>query len=98
MIGAWRLKSQRSVWPPSVVAGAVLGEDPPEVSLAEDQHAVGEFGSGGQHESFGEAARSRTARRDLQGVDFNEAVAMSVEEEISMCFAGSTQPTWDGRF
>jgi hypothetical protein len=27
MIGAWRLKSQRSVWPPSVVAGAVLGED-----------------------------------------------------------------------
>ena len=74
------------------------GKDGPQVPLAEDQDAVGEFSSDGQHESFGEAARSRTARRDLQGVDFNEAVAMSVEEEISMCFAGSTQPTWDGRF
>ena len=26
---------------------------------------------------------------DLHGVDFNEAVAMSVEEEISMCFTAT---------
>ncbi len=35
----------------------------------EDQDAVGEFGSGGQDESFGEAVRSRTPRWDLHGVD-----------------------------
>jgi hypothetical protein len=69
MIGAWREKTQRSMWPPSVVVGAVSGEDGPQVPLAEDQDAVGEFGSGGQHESFGEAVRSRTSRWDLDGVD-----------------------------
>ena len=65
MIGAWWEKAQRSVWPPSVVVGAVLSEDGPQVSFAEDQDAVGEFGSGGQHEAFGEAVRSRTSRRDF---------------------------------
>jgi hypothetical protein len=30
--------------------------------------AVGEFGSDGQHESFGDAVRPRTSRRDLDGV------------------------------
>jgi hypothetical protein len=35
MIGAWRVKSQRSMWPPPVVVGAVLGEDGPQVPLAE---------------------------------------------------------------
>jgi uncharacterized membrane protein YecN with MAPEG domain len=39
------------------------------VAFAEDQNAVGEFGSGGQDEAFGEAVRSRTSRRDLHGVD-----------------------------
>ena len=59
MIGAWREKSQRSMWPPLVVVGAVPGEDGPQVPVTEDQDAVGEFGSGGQDESFGEAVRPR---------------------------------------
>jgi hypothetical protein len=49
--------------------GAVLGEDDPQVPFAEDQDAVGEFGSGGQDESFGEAVRQRASGRDLDGVD-----------------------------
>ena len=53
----------------SVVVGAVPSEDGPQVSLAEDQDAVGEFGSGGQDESFREAVRSRTSRWSLHGVD-----------------------------
>jgi hypothetical protein len=39
------------------------------VSLAEDQDAIGEFESGGQDESFGEAVCSRTPRWNLHGVD-----------------------------
>jgi hypothetical protein len=37
--------------------------------FAEDQDAVGEFGSGGQDEAFGEAVRSRASRWDLHGDD-----------------------------
>ena len=69
MIGPWREKVQRPMWPSTVVMRAVLGEDSPQVSFSEDHHAVGEFGSGGEHESLGEAVRSGTARRDLHHVD-----------------------------
>jgi hypothetical protein len=41
MIWAWREKSLRSMWPSTVVVGAVGGEDGPQVPLAEDQDAVG---------------------------------------------------------
>ena len=51
MIGAWRDKAQRSMGPPAVVVGAVLGEDGPQAPFPEDQDAVGEFDSGGQDES-----------------------------------------------
>jgi hypothetical protein len=37
--------------------------------FAEDQDAVGEFGSGGQDEALGEAVRSRASWWDLHGVD-----------------------------
>ena len=37
---------QRSMWPPVVVVGAVLGKDGPQVLFAKDQDAVGELGSG----------------------------------------------------
>jgi hypothetical protein len=57
------------MWPPTVVVGAVGGKYGPQVPLAEDQDAVGEFGSGGQDEAFGEAVRPRTSRRDLHSVD-----------------------------
>ena len=39
------------------------------VPFAEDQDAVGELGSGGPDEAFGEVVRSRAARWDLDGVD-----------------------------
>jgi hypothetical protein len=68
MIGAWRAKLQRSMGAPAVVVGAVPGKDGSQVSLAEDQDAVGELDSCGQDESFGEAVRSRTSRQDLHGL------------------------------
>jgi len=49
--------------------GAVLGEDGPQLPLADNQDAIGEFGSGGQDEAFGEAVRSRASRWDLHGAD-----------------------------
>src|SRR4026209_408291 len=69
MIGAWRTKLECSVWPSAVVVGAVPREDASQVPFTEDQDAVGEFGSGGQDEAFGEAVRPRASRRDLTGVD-----------------------------
>jgi hypothetical protein len=66
---AWRVQLERSMRPPRVVVHRILGEHPAEVPLAEDQHAVGEFGSDGQHEAFGEAVGSRAAGRDLDHVD-----------------------------
>src|SRR4051812_13830948 len=46
MIRAGREKPQSSMGPSPVVVAAVLREDGPQVSFAEDQDAVGEFGSG----------------------------------------------------
>src|SRR3977135_811653 len=69
MIGEWRNKPQRSMWPPAVVVLAILGENGPQVSLAEDQNAVGELGSGGQDESVGESVRSRAPRGHVDRVD-----------------------------
>jgi hypothetical protein len=70
----------RVVWPrraelatavgsPTVVVSGVGRQDGSQVLFAEDQHTVGEFGSGGEHESFGEAVRSGAARRNLHNVD-----------------------------
>ena len=39
------------------------------LSLAEDQHSVGDLGPDGQHEAFGEAVRARTPRRNLDHRD-----------------------------
>ena len=52
-----------------VLLRGIRGEDPAEVPLAEDQHPVGELGSDGQHDAFGEAVRPRTARRNLDYLD-----------------------------
>jgi hypothetical protein len=50
------------MWPPTVVVGAVFSQDGTQMSFAEDQHTDGEFGSGCEHQSLGEAVRSETAR------------------------------------
>jgi hypothetical protein len=47
----------------------VLHEHPTQVPLAKDQHAVGEFGSHGAHESFGETVRPGAARRNPDHAD-----------------------------
>src|SRR4051794_34306649 len=39
------------------------------MTFAEDQDAVGELGSDGQDEAFGDAVRSRTSRWDLHGIN-----------------------------
>ena len=69
MIGEWREKAQRSVWPSAVAMGAVPREDASQMPFAEDQDAVGEPGPDGPHEAFGVAVRSRASRWDLDGVD-----------------------------
>jgi hypothetical protein len=45
--------------------GSVRGKHAAQVLLAEDQHLVGDLGSDGQHETFGEAVRAWTPGRDL---------------------------------
>jgi hypothetical protein len=69
LFGAWRAQLLRSMRPLRVVVRGILGEQLAEMSLAEDQHAVGEFGSDGQDEAFGEAVRPRATRRDLDHLD-----------------------------
>jgi hypothetical protein len=60
---------QRSMRRLHVVVRGVCGQHPAEVSLAEDQHPVGEFGADGQHEALGEAVRPWTPSRDLDHLD-----------------------------
>jgi hypothetical protein len=48
MVGAGGRRWQRSMWPLAVVVGAVPGKDSLQMSLAEDQDAVCELGSGGR--------------------------------------------------
>jgi hypothetical protein len=47
----------------------VLGQDVPKVALAEDEHPVGELGTGGEHEPFGVGVHARTAGGDLEDLD-----------------------------
>jgi len=56
----WRLR-----WAPSVVVRLVLGEDCSQMPRAEDQHAVGDLGPGGEHEPFRISVRARASGRDL---------------------------------
>jgi hypothetical protein len=39
------------------------------VAFAEDEHAVGYLGPGGEHEPFRMSTRARTSGRDLQSLD-----------------------------
>jgi hypothetical protein len=49
--------------------GGVPGKHPVQMSLAEDQHPVGDLGPHRQHEAFGEAVRPRTPRRNPDHFD-----------------------------
>jgi hypothetical protein len=50
MVGPERAKLAAAVGSASVVVGLVLGQDRPQMPLAEDQHPVGDLGPGGEHE------------------------------------------------
>ena len=75
---AWRTQLQRSMRPLPVVVPRVLGKDATQVSLAEDQHPVGDLGADGQHKAFGEAVRPRASRRDLD--DLNTCIGQHLAE------------------
>ena len=50
---------------PPVVMGLILGQDRPQVPLAEDEHPVGDLGPGGEHEPFRISVRLRVPGPDL---------------------------------
>jgi hypothetical protein len=52
VIGPGRAELLAAVGPPPVVVCRVLGQDRPQMPLAEDQHPVGDLGPGGEHEAF----------------------------------------------
>ena len=58
-----------AVGAPSVVVGLVLGQDRPQMSLAEDEHPVGDLRPGGEHEPFRISIRARASGRDFHGLD-----------------------------
>jgi hypothetical protein len=49
--------------------GLALTQDRPQMPLAEDQHPVGDLSPGSEHEPLRGCIRSRTAGRDLHGLD-----------------------------
>jgi len=52
VVGLGRAELAAAMGSPSVVVGPVLGQDCPQMLLAEDEHPVGDLGPGGAHESF----------------------------------------------
>jgi hypothetical protein len=65
----WWAKVEGAVGSSTVVVANVFREHDTQVSLAEDQHAVGEFGSQGADEPFGESVRPRTPRWNPDRLD-----------------------------
>ena len=63
------MKFAGAVWASTVVVLDVFWEYHTQVPLTEDQHLVGEFGSDGADEPFGETVRPRTTRRNPDGPD-----------------------------
>ena len=59
VVGTGRVELAAAVGTMSVVAGLVLGQDRQQMSLAEDQHPVGDLRPGGEHEPFRIGIRSR---------------------------------------
>ena len=58
-------KVQGPVRPAAVVMADVLGQDYPQVPLAEDQHPIGAFGACRAYPPLGKGVRARCPRRDL---------------------------------
>jgi hypothetical protein len=58
-----------TVWSSTVAVPNIFREHCMQVPLVEDQDSVGEFGSDGSDEPFGETVRPRTTRRNLDHLD-----------------------------
>ena len=69
VVGPGRLQLEASMGSPSVVVGLVLAQDRPQMSLAEDEHPVGDLGPGGEHESFRVSVRAGAPGRDFHRFD-----------------------------
>ena len=69
MVGPGRAELAAAMGASSVVVSLILGQDRPQMPLAEDQHPVGDLGPGREHESFRIGIRARAPRRDLHGLD-----------------------------
>jgi hypothetical protein len=52
VVGPGRAELAAAMGPPPVVMGGVLGQDGPQMPLAEDQHLVCDLGPDGEHEPF----------------------------------------------
>ena len=66
---SWRAKFAGAVGSSTVVVPEVFREHHMQVPLTEDQYSVGEFGSQGAHESFGEAVCPWATRGNLDHLD-----------------------------
>jgi hypothetical protein len=57
-----------------VVVPGVPGKDAAQVRFTEDQHPVGDFGAGGEHEPFGMGVGARTWGRDRHCADTGDGM------------------------
>jgi hypothetical protein len=70
VVWAGRAELATAVESSIVVVSGVGRQDGSRVSFAEDQHTGGEFSSGGEHESLGEAVRSGLSGQSKIGLAF----------------------------
>jgi IstB-like ATP binding protein len=61
VVGPGRAQLTAAMWAQSVVVGLVYGPDALQVPFAEDQHAVGDLGPGGEDEPFSVGVRAGTS-------------------------------------
>jgi hypothetical protein len=65
VVGPGRVELTAAMGTTPVVMGLVLGQDRPQMPLAEDQHPVGDLGPGCEHEPFRIGIRARAPGRDF---------------------------------
>jgi hypothetical protein len=80
VVGPGRVELAAAMEASSVVMGLVLGQDRPQVPLAEDQHPIGDLGPGREHEPFRIGIRARAPGRDFHGLD-----AGASQERVEGC-------------
>jgi len=69
VVGLGWLELECAVRSSPVVVPGIFGHHDAQVSLAEEQHPVGDLSPGGEHEPLRISVRARTSGRDLHGLD-----------------------------